>query len=169
MELELMEIGLNKTESKVYLKLLELGPSLAGVIARKAGIHRRLVYDATDRLIQRGLIGYIIKNNRRYFEAANPEKLLSNIKEKEEKINSMLPKLREKFYSKKESLETSFFRGLNGLKTIFEDQLSSSKEILIIGASPLANKLLRFYFHWYDKRRKAKRINVKIILNKEFK
>ncbi len=169
MELELQELGLSKIEAKVYLKLLELGPSRAGIIARKSGVHRRLVYDATDRLIKNGLIGYIIKNNRKYFEAVNPEKLLANIKEKEERIVQLLPQLQAKFQTPKEVLETSFFTGINGLKTIFEDQLASAKEILIIGASPIANEILRFYFHWYDKRRKEKKIHVKMILSASFK
>ena len=70
----LKEAGLTNNESLIYKALLELGPSLAGQISRKTGLHRRTVYDTAERLIQKGLIGYILKNNRRLFEASSPEK-----------------------------------------------------------------------------------------------
>ena len=61
--------------------------------------------------------------------------------------------------------ETLFFRGKNGLKTVFEDQLAVEKEILILGASSLAREILQFYFYWYNKRRTARRIKIKLIYN----
>ena len=66
---ELKEAGLTDNESKVYLALIDLGPSLAGQIARKTGMHRRTVYDTIEMLIEKGLIGYIQKNNRKLFYA----------------------------------------------------------------------------------------------------
>ena len=62
-ETALEKAGLTKIESKVYLSLLDLGPSLAGQISKHSGIHRRSVYDALDRLAEKGLISYIVKNN----------------------------------------------------------------------------------------------------------
>ena len=59
---QLYESGLTKNESKIYLTLLEIGPSHAGLISRKSGLHRRVVYDTLEMLTQKGLIGYILKN-----------------------------------------------------------------------------------------------------------
>ena len=73
---ELKQAGLTENESKVYLALVDHGPNLAGQISRKTGLHRRTVYDVTEMLIKKGLIGYILKNNRRYFEASNPNRIL---------------------------------------------------------------------------------------------
>ncbi len=157
--------GLTKIESKIYSALLELGPSLAGIITRKSGIHRRSVYDALERLIQKGLVGYIVKNNRRYFEASNPDRLLELLKEREEQVKTILPELKQKYEKTFEKSETLFYKGKNGLKTVFEDQLSVKKEILILGASPIANEILSYYFHWFDKRRIEKKIKVKLIYN----
>ena len=56
MAMEIREAGLTENESKVYLALLDLGPSLAGQISRKTGMHRRTVYDTTEMLIKKGLI-----------------------------------------------------------------------------------------------------------------
>lgn len=67
----------------------------------------------------------------------------------------------------KEKDETFFFRGKEGLKSVFEDQLEEGKEILILGASPLAYEILDIYFHWFDKKRVKSRIKTRIIFNKE--
>jgi|SRR3989344_158700 len=161
----LKEAGLTENESKIYITLLELGPSQAGLIARKSGLHRRVVYDTVEMLIQKGLIGYIVKNNIKLFQASNPERLLEIVKEREENINGIMSKMQGLYLKTKEKEETNFYKGKSGLKTVFEDQLDS-KEILILGASPLAYEILQFYFKWYDKRRAEKKVKCKIIFNK---
>lgn len=154
--------GLTENESKVYLALIDLGPSLAGGIARKTGMHRRSVYDTTEMLIKKGLVGYILKNNRRLFQASNPERILDIIKEKENLLEPLITELGKRYGKTKEKEETNFYKGKEGLKTVFEDQLKS-QEILILGASPKAYEVLQFYFKWYDKTRKEKRIEARII------
>lgn len=159
---QLKQAGLTENESKVYLSLVETGPNLAGQISRKTGLHRRTVYDITEMLIKKGLIGYILKNNRRYFEASNPNRILEMLKEKEDLLTPIVTDLLTKYNSEKEKQETNFYKGKEGLKAIFEDQLNY-KEILIIGASPKAYDILKYYFKWYDEKRTKKKIKVKII------
>ncbi len=165
----LKNLGLTEQESKVYLALLELGPSLAGIISRKTGIHRRNIYDITDRLIKKGVIGYIIKNNRRLFEAVNPEKFLDILKEREKEFSEALPGFKELYTKTKEKQETNFYKGKDGLKVIFQDQLESNKEVLILGASKAAFEVLPFYFKWYDKDRVKNKVKVRIIASEELK
>lgn len=162
----LKEAGLTENEAKVYSALLETGPNLAGRISRKTGLHRRVVYDTAEMLIKKGLIGYILKNNKRFFQASNPNRLLEIAKEKEENIQSIMSEMQTLFSSTKEKEETNFYKGKNGLKTVFEDQIQTKREILIIGASPLAYDILQFYFKWFDKRRTENKIKTKIIFNK---
>jgi len=50
----LRKAGLTENESKTYLALLETGPSQAGVITRKTGLHRRVIYDTLEMLIKKG-------------------------------------------------------------------------------------------------------------------
>ena len=76
---ELKSAGLTDNESKIYLALIDLGPSLAGQISRKTGMYRRSVYDTIEMLIEKGLVSYILQNNRKIFQAANPERLLQII------------------------------------------------------------------------------------------
>ena len=168
MDIEVLkQSGLTHNEALVYQALLELGPSLAGQISRKTGLHRRTVYDTTEMLIQKGLIGYILKNNRRFFEAASPEKFLDIIKEKENLINNSLSEMMLLYTKTQEKQETNFYKGKQGLKTVMEDQLKQgTKEILILGASPLAYEILEFYFKWFDVKRRKQKIKARIIFNK---
>jgi sugar-specific transcriptional regulator TrmB len=157
----LKQAGLTNNEALVYNALLEIGPSLAGQISRKTGLHRRTVYDTTEMLIKKGLIAYIVKNNRRLFEASSPNRFLDILKEKQDLIQEALPQMLEFYTSTKEKQETNFYKGKEGLKNVFEDQLETKKEILIIGASPLAYDIIQF-----DKSRVKHKIRTKIIFNK---
>lgn len=160
--MELNEAGLTDNESKVYLALIDLGPSMAGQISRKTGLHRRTVYDVVETLIKKGLIGYISQNNRKLFQAASPDRIIEMLKHKQDMLEPLIIGLREKYEHREEKESTNFYKGKEGLKTVFEDQLLS-KEILILGASPKAYDVLQFYFKWYDKKRKTKKINARII------
>lgn len=166
MKEQLREAGLTENESKVYLALLESGPSHAGLISRRSGLHRRVVYDTIEMLIQKGIIGYIVRNNKKLFQAVNPKRILEIIEEKQGIVNEIMPKMLEMFSKTKEKEETNFYKGKNGLKSVFEDQIDIGKEILIIGGSELAYEVLQFYFKWYDKRRVENKVKVRAVFNK---
>lgn len=166
--------GLTDNEAKVYLCLLEEGARTAGIISRRIGLHRRVIYDVTERLIKKGLIGYIVENNKRMFHASNPQRLLEIIEEEKGQIGEAVPMLLDFYHQakNKEKDETFFFKGKSGLKSVFEDQLEelsrlkNNKEILIISPTSIPYELFPFYFHWYDKRRKEKKIRARIIFYK---
>lgn len=168
MDLEkIKQFGLTQNESLVYRALLEIGPSLAGLISRRTGLHRRTVYDTTEMLIKKGLVGYILKNNRRLFMASSPEKFLDILKEKEGVVAGMLPEMMGLYKKTQEKEETNFYKGKPGLKTVIEDQLrEGTKEILILGASSNASEVLQFYFKWFQLKRSKKKIKMRIIFNK---
>jgi len=163
----LRNAGLTENEIIVYSTLLELGATAAGTISRRTGLHRRVIYDVAERLIQKGLIGYILENNKKIFHAANPSRFLEIMEEEKREIEKTIPDMLALFNAKKEkpSEDTLFFKGKNGLKSVFEDQISEGKEILIVNTSNLAYEMFEIYFHWFDKRRKEKKIPAKIIFN----
>lgn len=169
MKEELRSAGLTENESKLYITLLELGPSNAGLISRKSGLHRRVVYDTVEMLTKKGLVGYILQNNVRLYQAASPERVMEILKEKEEHVQGILPRMMEMYGKTKDKEETNFYKGKNGLKTVFEDQLEVGKDILVLGASEVAYDLLQFYFHWFDKRRVKSKIKVKVIFSEKSK
>ncbi|MDA3837114.1 MAG: hypothetical protein PF542_05825 [Nanoarchaeota archaeon] len=166
----LKEAGLTKNESAVYKAMLDLGPSQAGQLSRRAGLHRRTVYDTTETLIQKGLASYIIENNKRIFSAANPERLLDIIKQKEDKIQQIMPDMMSLFTRTQKTEGTNFYKGKAGLKNVLEDQLQpGTKEILILGASPDAEETLEYYFKWFNEKRVKRKIKMKLIYNNKNK
>ncbi len=163
------DIGLTEAESKVYLMLLKNGSSLAGTITKETGIHRRTVYDILYRLRSKGLVSNILTNNKRYFEAADPDKLLEIIKEREENIKGILPELKLFYKTIKNKKEVTFFRGKQALKTIFDDQIKEGREILFIGKGINLDKISHIYFHRFDAARIKKNIKMRMVFDAEAK
>src|SRR3989344_2330280 len=111
----LLGVGLTEKESEVYLALLSLGSSSAGQIIQKTGLHRAVVYDLLERLIEKGLVGYVIKGRKKYYESTNPQRLLDILKEKESKLKSILPNLIE-LCQFKDHLDIKIYKGKEGIK-----------------------------------------------------
>ena len=161
----LQDIGLTETEAKIYVMLLREGSSLAGVISRNTGIHRRSVYDAIERLVQKGLVSYIKTNNRKHFEAVDTKRLFEILKEKEENISKLMPELELLKKFSREKKETLFYRGKQALKSVFDDQINEGKEILIFGDAVNVNEILKWYFPKFDRQRIKKNIKVRMVFD----
>jgi len=128
----LEECGLTRGESRVYISLLELGSVSAGQIIKKTGLQRSAVYFCLDSLLGKGLVSYILKNNTKYFEAENPEKIYELIERKMERLqsskNRMAAHILELQTRKKElPEEAKIFKGWNGARSAFDDMLRSLK------------------------------------------
>ena len=59
----LRELGFTEREVKVYISLLELGTSTAGPIAVKSRLPQTKVYETLGKLIDKGLVSYIVVSN----------------------------------------------------------------------------------------------------------
>ncbi len=169
----LEEIGLTKTEIRIYLTLLKLGQSTTTNIIRQSEINASKVYEFLDKLIKKGLVSYVIQSNKKYFSAADPKGLKEFLNEKEEKIkeqkeeiDKILPELYSFRNEKNEIIKSETYEGLKGLKSIYEKILNTLKKgetQYIIGAPRIGNELLEgFVLSWHKKRTK-KGINCKYI------
>lgn len=169
----LEEIGLTKTEIKIYLSLLKLGQTTTTKIVRDAEIHASKVYEFLDKLIQKGLVSYVIKSNKKYFSAANPSLLKEFLKEKENKIkeqekeiNKIIPHLNEITKEGEDIIQSEIYEGIGGLKSVYEKSLSLMKKgdiHYIIGAPRIGNELVEGYLLDWHKRRIKKGIECKYI------
>jgi sugar-specific transcriptional regulator TrmB len=169
MESVLSDEGLTPIEIKVYLALVDGGMCSAGELSRRAGVHRRLAYDATERLVAKGLVGHITKNNRKNFEAVRPDRLLEMVDERKKRLSEAVLTLQGRWNLTEAKQETLLFEGKQGLKTAFEDQLRTGKEILIVSSSAKSYETMRWYFKWFDERRKKAKVNVKVIFEESAK
>ena len=173
MQETLKKFGLSQSETKVYLALIELGASLAGDITKKANINRSNCYDALQRLMEKGLVSYVIKANRKYFQAETPQKFLELIKEeenqlknKEKEIKEILPQLIEKSKISGEKPEATIYKGKKGIKSIFEDILKH-KEYWVFGSSGKFKEVLGPFFSLFQKQVKKNKIKCKLIASEK--
>ena len=133
----LKELSLTNNEIEVYLTLLKTGSISVNEIAEKSGLHRQAVYDALDRLLEKGFASFVVKNNKKHFQGINPEKILGYLNEKEDKFKSILPELINLTKLPREDTFAEFFKGKGIVRTVYRDIIKEfekkSGEVLISG------------------------------------
>ncbi|MFH0714207.1 MAG: helix-turn-helix domain-containing protein [Candidatus Diapherotrites archaeon] len=152
----LEDLGFTSNEIKVYLALLKLGSSGAGKILKSTGMHRAIVYDMLEKLIQKGIVSFVIQNNKKVFKAQNPKRLNDFIEEKKKKLGTILPELSEIYQIPKIRTSTNVYEGKEGIKTIFEDIIKSKPKCYYVFPSfGGATEILPFYLaHFYNRTEK---------------
>ncbi|HIJ10806.1 TPA: hypothetical protein HA278_01990, partial [Candidatus Woesearchaeota archaeon] len=118
----LEDIGLSKNEIKVYFALLELHQSSATPIVKKSGIPNSKIYPTLEKLIGRGLVSFVIKNNVKYFHAADPQNLIEflskkqqSIEEQKDEIEQIIPQLELKRQLAAQTQEAHVYEGFKGM------------------------------------------------------
>ena len=113
------ELGLTNAEIKVYIQLLKLGSSHAGLIIEKTGLQTSVVHRALNSLIERGLINYILEGKIKTYQATEPEVFLDFIDDKKTKFKEILPELKkERDLARKEEIAT-VYKGKRGLQEVY--------------------------------------------------
>jgi len=123
MEKTLQALGLSEREAKIYLALLELGETTVGPIANKTRIQHAKVYPTLEKLIDKGLVSFVIKLKTKHFQAQNPKLLLNILKEKERSLEEILPKLQQKRKFSKTPQTSTIYEGYKAIKSMFEQIL----------------------------------------------
>lgn len=164
----LKEIGLQEGEVTVYLSLLKLKEATATQITQYSGLHRSHVYDLIEKLKERGLVSFVIKNNVKYFRASHPSKILDYIKEKEEKINTIIPELINLSQEKERDIKVEIYKGKEGIKTILSDILKENKDYLLFGHLKF-EELLPIYVKQFVKLTDKQKITERAMLEQGIK
>lgn len=164
----LQELGLNRRESICYSALLELGSSKVGAICKKTGIPSSKIYEILNKLIQRGLVSYVVKGKVKYYQASDPRVLLNYIEEKKKKVEEILPQLLSKQkLARKQSVE--IFEGQKALFSLFTDLIKDAKpkELYLVFSINEENKneQANLFFRNLTLRRKAKKLDVRLLKN----
>ena len=176
MSLEILrKIGLSDGEIKVYNALLDLGSSSLNQIHEKTAIERRNIYDILNKLIEKGLIGYVIENKRKIYSITHPNKIIGYIEEKKhefdkikQEINTEMYSILTKYSSKKPKINAQIFRGINGVKAIYEDILNYKVHYFIGGGRYVMKNLPHFWDN-FNLRRIEKNIKFYNLIRYELK
>ncbi len=124
----LKQLGMTKNEIEVYLTLLNKNELSVNEIGSKSGLHRQVCYDALDRLLEKGFVSYITKNNKKYFKSLEPKKILDYLNQKKEEVSAILPELNKIFFQQKEETEVEVIKGKTVIRTIYNDIFQVLKE-----------------------------------------
>ena len=172
-------IGLTEGEIKTYLALLRLGESSIGSICREAKVSKSKLYDILDRLIDKGFVGYIIKNGTKYFSTSDPRVIMEYIQRKREELDQtsqqvegILDTLQKEWATQSRGRVAEIYEGIHGLKTIREQLLSTLKkddELLVLVAPKLANEKWEAWFMDFHKRREKRGVGLRIIYSRDAK
>jgi len=174
LEQELELIGLTKREIAVYLSLLKLGETTTGPLIDKSKVSSGKIYEILEKLIQKGLVTYIIKNKTKYFQTTNPKKIVEfiDLKKKEiektkQRAQSIIPEL-VRLHDKKESdYQAIIYKGLEGFKTaIFEtlNKLNKDDEWLAMGVTGEISKNIIRIWSQFNLERVRKKVVAKMIV-----
>lgn len=164
---DLEKLNFTINESKVYLTLLNIGPSLAGRIAKEAGTDRSSTYNALKMLVERGIVSTVHENERTIYVPAHPKKILDHLKEKEEIAAKIIPALQERYTATKERKNILLFQGYKGLKTVFQDIIDSLKpneEYYVLGSEGQFQQTMPYYAPHFRQRKEDKKIRTKMLI-----
>lgn len=155
-EEQLRDLGLHKSESVIYLYLLENGLSTPPQISKGTGIARTNCYNLLISLKDKGLIDEHDNRKRKTYLASDPESLVRVLDKKREAAVRLLPDLRTLYATQKNKPKIHFYDGFEQVKEIYLKSLGS-KEIFALGSTKqlfnLDSKFLQNYFDEIKKRR----------------
>lgn len=136
MQSDLIELGLSNSDAKIYLALLKEGGTSVGLIIKKTGFYREVVYGGLKRLEKQGLVQSKQKKKVRFYQANDPAILARKIQEKADLAKNLLPDLQTLF--KQPRVSVQIFEGPEGYEEIQKDiwiSLKNNEDYYVIGGA----------------------------------
>lgn len=171
----LQQIGLNKSEAKVYLALLDLDSSTTGPLMSKAKVSASKIYGILERLIEKGLVSFVIQAKTRYYQASPPEALLDYLKEREnaiheqeKRVETLVQQLKIRQQEQTEKQEARIFLGWKGVQNAYNtilDILPAGSDLIgfVQPTKEEERKEVKLFYTQYHRKRVAKRYTTKLI------
>ena len=170
------KIGLSRNESKIYLELIKRRQASAADLIKSSGLHRSIVYDNLDRLVEKGLISEILIGNKKNFVAEESTSIIEFLKNKKNNIESEI-QLAEKMIPQVKSFmreakfadsEAKLYKGIRGMKTVLADVLTSKETWCIGMTNESVNLLGETYWRNYNSKVKDVGMKEHFLLNSDF-
>jgi len=174
---ELIGLGLTKNEAKTYLSLIKFGKASANELIRHTKMHKKLVYENIEKLIDKGLVTFIIQDHKKIFHIASPDMLVElfeekiketeKTKEKAEKIAKEIKTLSKQTLEKQEA---TIYRGVKGVKTFYRELIEIGEDMYTFGGPKESVGIMGETF-WINLDKKRADINLvaKMIFNESLR
>lgn len=154
----LKNLGLSEKEAKIYLALLQLGPSTPYQIANKAGIKRPTAYVIAEELVKKGLIVHVPGEEKKRYIARTPDAFIEERTEKLQAAKAILPELRsfQKGIAEKPSI--LYYEGVKGVRQAYDYKKRELQGKEIVGffasAEDAAPEVTKVFLEWNEYREK---------------
>lgn len=138
LEQTLKNIGFTDKEAKVYLALLQLGPSDAKNISTKSGIKKPTTYVILEELRQKDAVLFLPNAKKKLFAAKKPDELFEVANKKLNTAFNQLPLLNALARNSKDKAMVTYYEGKKGYAQAMmykEDELVKAGELLSYFAS----------------------------------
>lgn len=171
----LKKFGLTDNEIKVYIKLLTLGESNASNLGKETRMERRTVYDVIQKLLEKSLVSFIEKEDKKFYRVVNPIRLLDILDEKEENLRKirqefvkLIPALEELTRKGEKQVDARILFGREGIKTMYMDEIKEGKTVYAICTTiDKTEELLKNFLPRFTRERVKKKIKIKMLSAKK--
>lgn len=169
---QLMKLGMNKNEARVYLSLIKFKEADAHQIIQDTKFHKNIVYDNLEKLIDKGLITFILEGNKKIFQLSSSSAILHNIEDQQKaldnnkkiaiEITKEIDKITKKIPLKQEA---NIFRGIKGIKSFYSQTLNGGDFVTFGGPKKSIEVMGEEFWFNYDLKRAEKKIKARLIFN----
>ena len=170
MEQELLDFGLTPNEAKIYLILLGKGPLNPYQISEKTGLHRGYIYDALERMQEKGVVSTMFLDGKKHYQAVDPSALGEILKAKAADFQKVIPQLLQCQNKPSEDMKVEVYKGKHALRITMNDQIStmqSRRELLVISSDEkVFEEADPIYFQRYLKKEKEMKCIEKVIIKR---
>jgi len=138
---ELIELGFNKNEAKVYLALVRFGKASANDLIKYTKFHKNIVYDNLEKLIDKGLVSYVVEEGVRQFKIAPPDMLVQifeqkakELEQKRAKAKQIANEISKTMKIVKPKQEATIYRGTKGIRSFYNQLIQRGQNYVSFGA-----------------------------------
>ena len=170
-EQKLQELGLNEKEAKIYLACLQLGPNTAYNIAERSRLKRSTTYFTLNLLMKQGLVSLKQTKKVTLYSAANPKRLLTQLRHKGRVLDDLLPTLSAVYNYDHDKPNIQVFEGWEGLNLVYleiMEFLKKGKEVCFYGDISHAPQFQSLVDSWLNET-KNRRYKIREIFNQKEK
>lgn len=161
---QLINLGLNEKEAKIYLALLPLQRATAYYVSLKSGLKKPTTYVILEELVRKGFVLKIPQDKKSLYMAVSPQECISIIQKQVNEAKEILPELvamRKKDLGK---VNVSYFEGPEEVKEVYKDTLKYGNEFLAFGSENMADVLGNEWMDNFIKERVKNKIAVRAIV-----
>ncbi|MCA9359632.1 hypothetical protein KC850_01185 [Candidatus Kaiserbacteria bacterium] len=162
---QLKNLNLTDKEARVYLTLLELGPSTPYKIAKRSRLKRPTAYVIAEELVEKGLIIQVTGEKNKLYIARSPEAYFEDAEERLSNAKKILPELLALQKKTSEKPTILYFEGTDGIKQAYDYRLKEFHNKEIVGffarGTEISDDLTENVFLPWNDYKKEHNINVR--------